>query len=60
MAEVDEVTDGLTGEARVVEELRLVLGRQFRQGFKLHHQAAEDEQVGVTLIGDERDRAFCS
>ena len=45
MPKVYQVADGLTGDAHVVDDLRLVLGRKLAHRLQLHHQAAEHKQV---------------
>jgi hypothetical protein len=50
MAEVDQVTDWLAGDAHVVEELRLMLRRQLRHCLEFHHQTAEHDQVGDVAL----------
>ena len=45
MPEVYQVTDGLLGDAHVVDELRLVFGHKLGYGLQLHQQATEHKKI---------------
>ena len=42
---VYQVTNGLLGDAHVVDELRLMLGRKLGHDLQLHHQSTERKKV---------------